>query len=556
MKKNNWYLKQDRRRNKNQVWKHMCFLLVFLFCLSIFAGCKENEEDTEIPVTLTPGNEQAQEITPVGSLTPTATVMPTVIVTNGGILTPNDIVTITNAITPEVTACVTGIATLTPEVALTSIATLTPEVNLTSIATPTPEVVLTEVVTPTPTATPYPTQKPRYGYSQNYEHPEFKCFTFCALDYDTEEVIDSENDYLSVSIASLTKMMTALTAFDVLKLDDMLATVEESYNIYNKDNQYVSLKSKLGETRSFEEWLNVMLLMSACDAAETIAYYGGGGSLEKFYEMMNAKAAELDLWASSFDNAVGADGALGYTNIGTSRDMAVLAKHFCENELFFKISQQTVYKTSKVVNRSSRNIFPSSKLSDKEFMEDIAARVVLNDLVERLAEAGIDFSELFAEPEATTGAEAANPEVKTDVEAANPEEKTDDEAAEPEEKTDDEAIELEVITSDETKEIESIEDIKTTGFEKYALDIIDGAFCNISIGYDENNICFLTDGEVKIQLFGLKTGFTDEAGRCYTFMAKRDDKKIVFAILGEAIGDEGFIDLYSDVVKMAWFYLN
>ncbi len=81
----------------------------------------------------------------------------------------------------------------------------------------------------------------------------------------------------------------------------------------------------VGTTYSLEVWLNLLLVRSFGDAANTIAE-GTAGSIEEFIIQMNEKIEQLQLKNTVVDNAIGLDIGDGFSNIqSTAMDMLTIA---------------------------------------------------------------------------------------------------------------------------------------------------------------------------------------------------------------------------------------
>lgn len=89
----------------------------------------------------------------------------------------------------------------------------------------------------------------------------------------------------------------------------------------------------VGEQMTFENLLNGLLVYSANDAAETLAQDFPGG-YDAFINAMNAKAKDLNMTNSHFDNPVGLDAGDQYT---TARDLVEASEVAMRNPEFAKI---------------------------------------------------------------------------------------------------------------------------------------------------------------------------------------------------------------------------
>jgi D-alanyl-D-alanine carboxypeptidase (penicillin-binding protein 5/6) len=124
--------------------------------------------------------------------------------------------------------------------------------------------------------------------------------------------------------ASLTKIMTALIALESAPLQkvvkiDRRALVHPS-----------SLKFQAGEEFLLRDLLTAMLVSSANDACEAVAWHVGGNA-DQFVVMMNARARTLGLKNTHFANACGFDAPGHYS---TAADLAKLTEQALQQPIF------------------------------------------------------------------------------------------------------------------------------------------------------------------------------------------------------------------------------
>ena len=115
--------------------------------------------------------------------------------------------------------------------------------------------------------------------------------------------------------ASTTKIMTALVVSEELPLDKVVAVPDEAVGVEGS-----SVYLSAGELLSVRELLLALLLESANDAAVALAV-AAAGSVEAFAELMNRKAAELQLKNTHFTNPHGLYDEEHYT---TARELALI----------------------------------------------------------------------------------------------------------------------------------------------------------------------------------------------------------------------------------------
>ncbi|OGM83209.1 hypothetical protein A2394_01570 [Candidatus Woesebacteria bacterium RIFOXYB1_FULL_42_36] len=126
--------------------------------------------------------------------------------------------------------------------------------------------------------------------------------------------------------ASTTKIVTALVALDSYPLDQIVTVGK-----INVVGQKMGLFQ--GEQITVENLLYGLLVFSANDAAEVLAANYPGG-YEAFIEAMNAKAQDLSMPNSYFQNATGLDGS---SQITTAEDLIRVSEVAMKNPEFAKM---------------------------------------------------------------------------------------------------------------------------------------------------------------------------------------------------------------------------
>jgi len=131
------------------------------------------------------------------------------------------------------------------------------------------------------------------------------------------------------AIASTTKIMTALVTLLHVKHLDTVFTQNDWYPAA-ADSQ---LGLVPGDRMTVHDLLEAMLLPSADDAAEDLAYNVGGGSVARFVAMMNAEARKLGLDHTHYSTPIGLDTPGNYSS---PLDLVHLAAHVLETQPFFR----------------------------------------------------------------------------------------------------------------------------------------------------------------------------------------------------------------------------
>jgi D-alanyl-D-alanine carboxypeptidase len=147
------------------------------------------------------------------------------------------------------------------------------------------------------------------------------------VDRDSQAVVFSKNPQVRFSMASTTKIMTALTALDYYSVNDVLT-------IKRPQVEGSGLHLVLGEQFHFLDLLYAMLLPSANDAAAAIADNYPGGN-DAFMRRMNEKAQSLHLANTHFADPTGLEDDGDYTTVV---DMARLASRAESNPTFVQVT--------------------------------------------------------------------------------------------------------------------------------------------------------------------------------------------------------------------------
>lgn len=122
------------------------------------------------------------------------------------------------------------------------------------------------------------------------------------LNLSDQEVLYAKGAYKKIYPASVTKLMTALIAYE--NNPDMSAqvTMQDSDFELGSDAQESDLAS--GDVVTMDQLMHMLIVYSANDAAMAIARTVGG-TTEKFVDMMNERAAELGMTGTHFANPTG-----------------------------------------------------------------------------------------------------------------------------------------------------------------------------------------------------------------------------------------------------------
>lgn len=146
------------------------------------------------------------------------------------------------------------------------------------------------------------------------------------------------------SIASISKLMTAIIAFEQIGLNQNIILDEKSIA-----TEGISGDFKEGEIFSSFDLIKVMLLVSSNDAAKALAESIGE---ETFIKLMNQKARELKMFDTIFFNPSG----LSFLNQSNPNDLAKLARYIYNNHReIFDITRQKETAITELGFKKTRN---------------------------------------------------------------------------------------------------------------------------------------------------------------------------------------------------------
>ncbi len=150
----------------------------------------------------------------------------------------------------------------------------------------------------------------------------------CVMIAQTGEVIYSKNADDVHSIASTTKIMTAITAIEEGNIEEV---VRVSANAASQEGSSIYLRT--GNRIKLLDLIYGMMLNSGNDAACAVAEHIGG-DVEGFAKLMNEKAKKAGAKNTSFKNPSGLDEE---GHFSTASDMAKITAYALKNELFSEI---------------------------------------------------------------------------------------------------------------------------------------------------------------------------------------------------------------------------
>lgn len=167
---------------------------------------------------------------------------------------------------------------------------------------------------------------------------------YILMDMDSNRIITGENINTVKSVASISKIMTAILAIESGKMEDKVTVGDEILAAYGS-----GIYIKEGEILTLKDLVYGLMLRSGNDASYAIAKYVGG-SVDNFVKKMNEKAIEIGMKNTTFNNPNGLDEDKG--NYSTAYDMAILTSYVMKNKEYQKIT-----KTTKYVLKTNMNVY-------------------------------------------------------------------------------------------------------------------------------------------------------------------------------------------------------
>ena len=163
-----------------------------------------------------------------------------------------------------------------------------------------------------------------------HANPLIDARTAIVIDFHSDKVLFELEADAQIYPASMTKIMTTIVAFDLLRknrisLDDKFVVSENAWRL--SQSGYSSMFIMVNDEVSVEDLLKGIIIASGNDACVALAE-GIAGSEEVFSEMMNEKASEIGMSSTNFSNASGINDPDNYSTV---RDIAIMSKYLINN---------------------------------------------------------------------------------------------------------------------------------------------------------------------------------------------------------------------------------
>ena len=159
---------------------------------------------------------------------------------------------------------------------------------------------------------------------------DVKARTAILQDYYSGEILFEKEPNKSIYPASMTKIMTAIIAFNLIKdgdlsLDEKFIISENAWRLSSAG--YSSMFIMVGDEVTVENLLKGIIVASGNDACIALAE-GIAGTEEEFAIMMTAKAKEIGMENTNFANSSGINNT---QNISTVRDILIMSNYLIKN---------------------------------------------------------------------------------------------------------------------------------------------------------------------------------------------------------------------------------
>ena len=159
---------------------------------------------------------------------------------------------------------------------------------------------------------------------------DIKARTAILQDYYSGEILYEKDADRKIFPASMTKIMTSIIAFDLIKngelnLKDKFIVSENAWRL--SESGYSSMFIMVGDEITVENLLKGIIISSGNDACVALAE-GIAGTEEEFAILMTEKAVEIGMTNTNFSNSSGINSP---DNLSTVRDIMIMSNYLIRN---------------------------------------------------------------------------------------------------------------------------------------------------------------------------------------------------------------------------------
>ena len=167
-------------------------------------------------------------------------------------------------------------------------------------------------------------------HQKAYSKIEIDASYIILQDHLSGEILYEKDADAQIYPASMTKIMTTIVTFDLLKkgetsLDEMITISEKAWRM--SQSGYSSMFIMLNDQVSVEDLLKGIIIVSGNDACVALAE-GLSGTEKDFVILMNEKAEEIGLENTNFNNSSGINDANNYSTV---RDILKMSRYMIQN---------------------------------------------------------------------------------------------------------------------------------------------------------------------------------------------------------------------------------
>lgn len=182
--------------------------------------------------------------------------------------------------------------------------------------------------------------------------PSIKASALYLVELKSGRVLLEQDATRRLPPASLTKIMTALIALESAPLQEVVK-IDRRALVHPS-----SLKFQPGEEFLLRDLVTAMLVASANDACEAVAWHIGGDT-DRFVAMMNERARALGLRNTHFANPCGFDAPVHYS---TAADLAKLTKQALQEPIFAMMVRTIVRDIASVDGKRRVSLHSTNEL--------------------------------------------------------------------------------------------------------------------------------------------------------------------------------------------------
>ena len=169
-----------------------------------------------------------------------------------------------------------------------------------------------------------------FSFSKTLANFDIKARTVILQDFLSGKILYEKDADRQIFPASMTKIMTSIIAFDLLKsgelsLDDKFLVSENAWRLSQAG--YSSMFIMVGDEITVENLLRGIIVSSGNDACIALAE-GIAGTEEEFAIMMTEKAKEIGMENTNFSNSSGINAP---DNLSTVRDILIMSNYLIKN---------------------------------------------------------------------------------------------------------------------------------------------------------------------------------------------------------------------------------